>query len=302
MRDYELCVIRPVTLTDAMLTSSNVAETAGTSDPAAWISAHAYNSGDQVSRIGTNQHAVYQALANVTSSTPPESDSANWAYVGPTNRWKMFDAVNETQTSNANTIQVTLTPGQVADAIGLDNLAGNSVAVSVASGYSKTKSLRTRICRSWYDYWFAPFLYRRAALFADLPPLSGNVITLTVDKTGSTAKAGTCVIGRKKVIGAVKAEAAAGIIDYSKRTTDAYGNTTIVKRAYSKRMTLQVLIDNRQIDDLEQFLADYRATPLYWSIAGKRDAFSFMAFYKSFEIVVAYSNNSLVNLEVEGLT
>jgi len=285
-----------------MLTSSNVAETAGVSDPAAWNPATAYVAGNQVSRIGTGIHAIYQRLVNGTTATAPESDATNWAYVSPTNRWKMFDSVNETQTQNTDTIQQVITPGVVVDAIGYDNLSGNSASVSVATGYSKTKTLKTRVVRSWYGYWFAPFLYRRSALFADLPPLAANVITLTVDKTGSTAKAGTCVIGRKKIIGGVKAEAAAGIIDYSTRTTDAYGNTTITRRAYAKRMTLQVLIDNNQIDDLQQFFADYRATALFWSIAGKRDAFSFMGFYKSFEIVVAYAFNSLINLEVEGIT
>lgn len=302
MRDYELCVILPVAVTDAMLTSSNVAETAGTSDPAAWAAATAYTAGQQVSRIGVNQHAIYQRLVNGTTATVPESDAANWAYVGPTNRWKAFDSINETQTSNTDTIQYVLAPGQVVDAIGLDNLVGNSITCAVASGPSQTKILRSRRVRSWYSYLFSPFMSHRAALFVDLPPLSTNVITLTIDKTGSTAKAGTCVIGRRKNVGRVKAEASAGIIDYSTKTTDAFGNTTVTKRAYSKRMTLQVLIDNEQIDDLEQMFADYRATPLYWSIGGKRDAFSFMGFYKSFEIVVAYTNNSLINLEVEGLT
>jgi hypothetical protein len=305
IRDYELCVIRPITLTDAMLTSSNVAETAGTSDPAAWASGTNYTAGQQVSRIGANQHQIWQALTNMTPSTvAPESDGSdppNWAYVGPTNRWKMFDAVNETQTTKSGSIQVVVTPGQVADAVGMDNLAALNASVAVASGYNRSKSLRSRICRSWYDFFFAPFLYRRSALFVDLPPLSGNVITITVDGGAGTAKAGTVVIGRKKSIGMVEAGAAAGIIDYSKRTTDDFGNTTITKRAYSKRMTLQVLINNNQIDDLEQFLADYRATALYWSIAGKRDAFSFMGSYKSFEIAVSYPDNSIVNLEVESL-
>ena len=74
------------------------------------------------------------------TSSPPY-----WIEVSPTNRWKMFDTSNTTQTTNANTIVVTLTPGRVVNSVSLLNIEGTSVRVKLADPvegvvYDKTKA------------------------------------------------------------------------------------------------------------------------------------------------------------------
>lgn len=64
-------LVKPVTVTPAMLTSS-VPET----DYTEWAAATAYTSGQYV--IRASQHKVYRRVISGTTATVPESDAVNW--------------------------------------------------------------------------------------------------------------------------------------------------------------------------------------------------------------------------------
>src|SRR5690606_11719085 len=78
-------IIKPVDVTPAILTSSNVPET----DYAAWSAATAYAVGDKV----TYNHRNYEALVAHTGANPETdtSDPPKWLDLGADNRWRMFD-------------------------------------------------------------------------------------------------------------------------------------------------------------------------------------------------------------------
>ena len=97
-------LIRPTTLTDAMLTSSTAPE----NDYAVWSSGTAYAVGARV--ILTSTHRKYEALA-ASTGVSPASDPTKWLDLGPTNRWAMFDARVGTATTRTSTLQVVLAPG-----------------------------------------------------------------------------------------------------------------------------------------------------------------------------------------------
>ena len=75
-------LIRPTTLTDAMLSSSTAPE----NDYAAWGSGTAYAVGARV--ILTSTHRRYEALA-ASTGVNPASDPTKWLDIGPTNRWAL---------------------------------------------------------------------------------------------------------------------------------------------------------------------------------------------------------------------
>ena len=80
--------IKPVSISDATLISSTIAET----DYSAWSSGTTYALGDKV--ILTSTHRVYESLqAANTNHNPTEAASTWWLDIGPTNRWAMFDDV-----------------------------------------------------------------------------------------------------------------------------------------------------------------------------------------------------------------
>lgn len=300
----DFSLIRPVAVTDAVLTSSTVAEPAVTTDPdpAVWSAATAYTVGNRAYRAAT--HKIYERLIAGTTATAPEADTTNWIEVGPTNRWKMFDSANESQTTKADSIVVVLTPGVLADSLAFTNLNADTLRVQVAgTSYDVTETLVTRVVTGWWDFFFEPFVQQRDVVFTGLPLLSTNVITITITKTGSTAKCGSCVLGLSKVIGGVEYGASIGIIDYSRKVTDAFGNTTVVERPYSKRMNVSLWIAASKVDEVQRLLADYRATPLVFVGAGNLyGALIVYGYYRSFDIVIAYPQNAKCNLEIEGLT
>lgn len=288
---------------------SNVPENLGSyGDPSAWISGANYTAGQQVSRAVTNGiHAVYQCILAATAlSTPPESDTTHWIYVSPTVRWKMFDAANETQTTNVsvNDIQLMLQPGALCDSIAFDNLDADTVRVYVqGTSYDKTIQLKTRPVSNWFQYFFEPFKFLTTAVFTGLPLVTTNVIQVVLTKSGSPPKVGTCVPALQRVIGYAEPGAQTGIIDYSAKSTDQFGSTVVTKRAYSKRMTLAVVIDNSDLDAVQDLLAKYRSTPVVWlGAAGAFTSLVVYGYYKSFDNVIAYPTQSRCNIEIEGLT
>src|SRR5436190_14410720 len=122
-----LTIVPPLVITDANLTSSNVAET----DFPAWNAATNYAIGDQVIKTTPNIHKIYKRIVAGVSATSPELDAVNWLEVSATNKWKMFDALNNTQTVNAGSIVVSITPGKVTNSVALLNIVANSVEIKM---------------------------------------------------------------------------------------------------------------------------------------------------------------------------
>ena len=137
----------------------------------------------------------------------------------------------------------------------------------------------------------------------DLPPYGDAHITVVLTGTG-TVECGICLAGTFYTLGDTQYGASVGIIDYSRKETDAFGVTTFVRRAYSKRMSAKLMLDNVQMNKVQRVLADLRATPCAW--IGADDVtyapLQVYGFYKDFSIEVAYPTASYCSLEVEGLT
>ena len=99
--------------------------------------------------------------------------------------------------------------------------------------------------------------------------------------------------------------AAVGIIDYSRKDTDnETGITTFTRRAFSKRMSGQFLLNNGQLNAVQRILADIRAVPSVFigSEAADYSPLIVYGFYRDFSIDIAYPTKSFCRIEVEGLT
>lgn len=298
-------IIRPVEVTDARLTSSSVPEpaTVNDADPAAWSSGTTYALGDLVYLAST--HKRYRSLeASNLNNNPATTLGTKWQIISPTNRWKMFDQSVEGQTSKADSIVVVLTPNALVDSLAFFNLDADTIRVQVTgTTYDETVELSTRTVGSWYEYFFEPFQSRIDVVFSNLPLRLANVITITITKTGGVAKCGVCVPGLQYVLGKTQYGAGVGIIDYSIKETDEFGNTTVVERAYKKRINAQVYVDKNKVDENLRKLTEYRAKPVVWIGADNQyESLIVYGFYKSFEEVIQYPSFAMCSLEIEGLT
>lgn len=300
-------VIRPLTITDALLISSSVAEPAA-GDPAAWNAATVYAIGDRVHRLTT--HRVYKRLVAGTTGTAPESDATNWADDGSTLRWAMFDQEVNTQTSAASSLSVTLAPGVVVNSLALIELLGASATITVTDGaggpvvYSKTVGLNGPTVADWYSYFFDPYSQRGTLIVTDLPLYAAARITVTITGTG-TVKCGGCIVGTVYDLGDTQYGVSAGIRDYSRKETDPVtGVVSLEKRKFAKLLRAQFRLAAGAVSAVHKVLSDLRATPCVWigEDSGNYDPLVVFGWYRDFALTVDFPTASIYSLEVEGMT
>jgi hypothetical protein len=137
-----------------------------------------------------------------------------------------------------------------------------------------------------------------------LPSFSNPTVQVIIIGSGTAELAvGLFAIGAHFNLGRTLHDGASvGIFDYSRKEVDDFGNVTVVPRAFSKRGSFQNLITKAQVDGVQSVLAAYRATPAVYSASEDYDATLIFGFVKDFQIEIAYPNESLVSLEIEGLT
>lgn len=298
-----LKLVKPMAVTAAMLTT-NVLE----NDYAAWVSGTTYALGDRV--IRTSVHKVYERLVAGAGATAPESDATNWLEVGPTNRWKMFDGSNSTQTSRAGNITVTIAPGQVVNSIALLNVVATSVRIQVidpvdGTVYDKTTTMQAPLdLADWYAYFFGTIQAKTQVIATDLPNYGSASITVTITAATGNAACGVCLLGLSRSVGdfGVAYGCRIGITDYSRKEKNAFGDTSFIERAYSKRATLDMLIPRNQVDYVSSLLSSVRATPTLYIASDEFESLAIYGFYKDWGVTIAYHDYSQCSLDIEGLT
>ena len=302
-------VIKPTVITDAMFTSSTVAEPDATVGEVAWSAATSYATGAVV--IRTSTHMKYERIGGSgVHATPPESAPLLWLAVGPTNRWAMFDRKIGTLTSAATTFTTVMRPGAISG-LGVLEAAGRTSVITYKDApggtvvYLKTVDLDGSLITSFYEWFFAEFEQLTDFVLTDLPEhyTSGE---LTVQMNGTTGvSAGVLQVGRVLDVGKTLIGSTVDIIDYSRKNVDPIdGTVDVLERTFSKRISLQVLTEASNFNKIFRSLAALRATPCIYIGTGNAgfEPLIGYGFYKSFSMVVAYSKNHLCNLEIEGLS
>lgn len=297
-------VIPPLTITDAMLTSSTLAEPAA--GETAWNAATSYTVGQQV--IRTTTHRIYQNLIAGIDATTPETAPTRWLDIGPTNKWAMFDTLrNSTSTSTSN-ITVVITPGQRIDSIAIINAVGTSVTVSMTSGgptvYTTTESLVLRSTVTYSGYFFGAFAYRDNAIRFDLPMFANGIITVTITTANGAASVGAIVVGQSVYLGKVLSQAKSEALNFSTVSRDAFGNATLVPRRTIPKTDQQLYITPDQIEKLREVRSALNAVPAVWSGMDDRvdnphfDALLILGIYKEFSLNLEPTSTN-VNLSLE---
>jgi len=297
-------LIKPVEITPAKLISSNVPET----DYPAWSVSATYAIGDRV----LLDHHIYEALAIVAAGVKPGAEvvdkdhPAKWQDRGMDNRWRMFDDKVESLTTNPGTIEVRIRPGAVINSMALFNLQGKSVTITMIDPvdgevYRKTLSLVDAGVTNWYDWFFEPIGKRTDVVVLDMPPYGSADIVLIIDAGAEVAAIGHTVIGAVKRIGTALYGTSVGINDYSRKSTDEFGNTIVIQRSFSNRAEFDVILDTSEVTRVRRLLAELRATPVVWIGEESYEATILFGFYKDFQIVFSGPTVSDCSITVEGV-
>lgn len=299
-------IIKPVTVTNSILTSSNVTE----DDYAEWASGTTYADGDNVIVIGTT-HKVYESLVggNV-GNDPTTDDGTNWLEISATNRWKAFDQKISEPVTNLNSIQYVLSDSASnITSVALFGLKGVTANVTVEDGatevYNQDISLTdNRNIVDWFTYFFEEQVQKEQAQWLDLPPYLGSTITITVSEaTGETAQLGQIVLGFLSDLGATTYGTSISIEDFSRKETDDFGNFIVVERAFAQLADFDVQFETQNARKIQRTLAGFRATPIVY--IGSEDTSygtTIYGFYRRFDLTLEGPSLSFGAIEVEGLT
>jgi hypothetical protein len=299
-------VIVPVAVNDSTLLSSNVAE----GDYPDFSISTEYAVGAYAIYVTTNTHWVIKSLvANNIGNYPTGLDTdTKWIRVSDTNRWKMFDLKHTSQTVNAGSISVTIASVSMTNALYLGNVDGASLSISAIDQYSnsiynETLSLvdNSNVYDPW-TYFFAPILYKTDVAITDLPPYAITEYTVTLSKPSGTVKCGTFILGQLNDFGNTDYGMKTGLLDYSVKRANEFGDYILTQRAYSKTLTIDVRVKKNMTDPFMGFIVRYRATPLVF--IGHIDyAMTYVfGFFKDSRSVVDYPKHSLFSYEIEGLS
>ena len=266
-------IISPITIADANLSSSTLAE----DSTAAWTSAT--YAVDDLRHVVTT-HRVYKCAVAGSSTVSPELDPTRWVNVRPTNRWAPFDVYTSTQAVGTTSFTYVLLPGYF-NAIYLAGLTGASYAVSVKDApggsviYSATGFLSEDPI-DWYEYLFLPIKTRRALVFTNIPTRPNAELTVTISAAASAAVGlGMCVVGDYRSLfgtgafGGPLAGATAEPITYSYIKTADDGTVTIVKRTAATNLRVNVAMPREEADTVLQSIQGVLDVPVAWITTDK---------------------------------
>ncbi|VVO30350.1 hypothetical protein [Pseudomonas fluorescens] len=296
--------IRPIEVTPAKLTSSNVPET----DNPPWSAVPTYALGNKVML----DHRNYEALAAVPAGVKPgaevvtEASPAKWLDLGATNRWKMFDEIVGTLSTHPGSVSVTIQPGAVVNSLALVNVQGESVSIVMTDpieGVVATRaySLIDGAVDNWYDWFFEEIELRTSLVVLDLPAYGTASLTVTVTSSG-TAGIGALVIGKTAEIGEALYGTGVGIDDYSTKERDRFGGWSVTEGEFSDTAKFPVAVDTDKVSKIKRLLTEVRAKPVVWVGEETYEATILYGFFTSFGLVYSGPVVSDCQLEIEGLT
>lgn len=289
-------IIPPITIADAQLVSSTVAE----DDAPAYAAGATYALGDKA----VSSHRVYES-AQAANTGHSVLDPTWWIDLGPTKRWAPFDAAVGTYCTGASPVEIVLAPGQNTNAVALLDLAGvDTVRVRSTVGsttvYDQTADLRaSRVVASWYDYFFGSLDIATQAIFDNIPVSASNWLTVTC--TGPAPSLGVLAVGLQREFAQAQYGTSIGIIDYSAKQTDTFGVTSVVERAYAKRAQVSTALPRGQVDAFTRLLASLRATPAIWRVDDVEEVLTIYGWVRDWTQTIAYPTLVTGDMTLEGL-
>ena len=295
-------VIKSITTTDAILTSSNIVE----NEYAAWASGTSY----AVNAGVIYNHKIYTAISAHTSSAAnaPDLDPTKWLYVSYTNKYRMFDNVISNKSSRMGGITFTLTPSQAIDSLVFLNVNAGSIRVVMNDPllgviYDQTAILSgLSSITDYFAYFFAALgAPKTTAYFLNLPNSPTATITVTIDSGSGLAEVGEVVYGLAKVIGRTNYGTQIGIKSYSRKEVDEFGNVTVVKRKNSKFCEYDIDIDNYNLADVQRFFMEIDSVPSVFIGALDMEELVVFGFYNDVQATISFPTVSKCTLRVEGL-
>lgn len=300
-----ISTVAPWLIETSMVTSSTLTEPH--TDETVWVSGTSYVIGDV--RILTSTHRKYQRLVAGAGTTAPNLDTTNWLDIGPTNKWAMFDALRNSSSKFTTSLTVEVTPGKRVDSIALMGMIADSATVTVkvagVTKYTKTTNLILRNTTTWSEYFYGEFSFQPSLVLFDLPPYTGAVITITLNKATGDSGLGAVVIGTSVDLGLIQYSPEIDSLNFSKVDRDAFGNATLVPRRSVPKTQQTLFCTKESVNSINQLKAKLDAVPAVWSglddksTDGYFESLLMLGIWKRFSFNLTYPDHAVITLELE---
>ena len=262
-----MILVKSALINESALTSSTIGEPDG-----AEIVWSAYTSviGDR--RINTTTHRIYEAVI-VSTQDPADGVNASpptWVDVAPTNKWAMFDAVNNTLSNETTSLVVEIDTDTYIDSIAGFLISGvDSINVTVTDPF-EGEVYNTDVAMvddsgvvDLYTYYYSPFVNINKFALYDLPPYVNATITVTF--TGATLSVGSLVVGNRINLGVATMGSSRQLLDYSRFEEDSFGTLTVTTGRKAKLVNYDVTIPIDRIDYTYDTIESITTIPSVWS-------------------------------------
>jgi len=196
---------------------------------------------------------VYRCASDTSTNQYPPANPTVWIDYGATNSYKLFDDIigSQTEFDTSMTIEIGSNRINMMAFLNMDNVSSMDITqtdLNTNETYTRTIDLVYYGVLSLYDYWYKPLSYRRDLVISDLQFLVNAKLTIVFNSSG-IGKVGAVVSGLADTLGLTLFGSKVKLKDYSKYSTDDYGNTSFAKRGYARIITGQVLVDTNVIDE-----------------------------------------------------
>lgn len=295
-------LIKPIEILNSHILSSTAVETVPE-----WVSGTSYPLEAEVQYLNVVYVSTIPSNSNKVPNVPVTPLA--WKKKQSNNKFSMFDEYVNTQTIANGSLTLEIQTGYLSNSLALLNLEGVTDAlIKVKDGvggtevFNKTYNLDDTIILDWYQYFFEDVRLQDELIIQELPPYLNGVVSVTLNGIGDIA-VGNLVLGNIYFIGNTQEGASAGIRDYSSKAVNEYGITQLKKKAFSKRMDVNLFVNNTELNFVRRILQDIRATPVVWigTPYSEYAALNIYGYYKDFNLEIPYPSFSFCRLEIEGM-
>lgn len=294
-----MLLIRPATITPAMVTGSN----AGAPDPN-YQGGVTYELAARVYDPSVNK--TFECVQEPALDKPPATSPLYWMVAAPSNRWAMWSGRASHSTQVEGDLETDVVVPERVNAIALFGVVGSAITVTQRSAQGAVLKVVSHRLRTdpadWYEYFFGEPEQVSEVVLLGFIPSAGSKFEIRI--TGPSA-CSAVVVGNTFDLGEPEFGATTSIIDYSKKTTSSTGVQDFEPGRFSRRMSVSLVQSRARYSVTQRVLESVRAKPCVWVGVPESDDYAPMSIYgyfRDFSIEVAFPTEHLCSLEIESLT
>lgn len=213
---------------------------------------------------------IYVSASDEDTHAEPVSYFEKWVDFGASNENAFYDEKIGTQSKDNKTWQITIETNESFDTLAFLNL---DIARLVILAHDDTliyeKELIERKSTNWWEFFFSPFKFIRDE-FVFLTYTARGRIKIIFESRGGICNVGHILLGKKTFLGITLYPSNFTYLNYSKTSTNEWGETQIIEGAKARYIEYIVAIERDEFDYYDELIASLYNTPALF-IGDERD-------------------------------